>query len=380
MLRMGRFVNPGSSAFQTALNSEIYVDKTGLIEYTNRVLGTTDAYICNSRPRRFGKSYAANMLAAYYSKGARAEEMFSNLEIGKNIDFRKHLNRYDVIYIDMQWFLKNCRDVTRMVPFIAKSILKELRESYPGVFPTEEESLPEALSLIREKLGYKFIVIMDDWDILFRDASTDPTVQKKYMRFLSAMFKGLEPTKYIQLTYLTGILPICKGREQTLLNNFDEFTMLWAGPLAPYVGFTEPEVHKLCKQYSQNFAEIKQWYAEYPIGKESVYHPEAIVKIMLENEAWKSGMKTDSYDTVSLLLDMDFDGLKSAILEMISGTAIEMDAGSFQNDVAKIRNKDDIITYFIHLGYLTYDSTFKLAFIPNEAIRREMISIVRNKK
>ena len=104
------------------------------------------------------------------------------------------------------------------------------------------------------------------------------------------------------------------------------------------------------------------------------------MKIMLENEAWKSGMKTDSYDTVSLLLDMDFDGLKSAILEMISGTAIEMNAGSFQNDVAKIRNKDDIITYFIHLGYLTYDSTFKLAFIPNEAIRREMISIVRNKK
>ena len=80
---MGRFVNPDNSAFQVALNSRIYVDKTGMIEYMNRVLETTDAYICNSRPRRFGKSYAANMLAAYYSKGADSEEMFFDLEIGK---------------------------------------------------------------------------------------------------------------------------------------------------------------------------------------------------------------------------------------------------------------------------------------------------------
>ena len=72
---MGRFVNPDNSAFQVALNSKIYVDKTGLIEYTNSVLDTTDAYICNSRPRRFGKSYAANMLAAYYSKGADSEKI-----------------------------------------------------------------------------------------------------------------------------------------------------------------------------------------------------------------------------------------------------------------------------------------------------------------
>ena len=103
---MGRFVNPDNSAFQVALNSKIYVDKTGLIEYTNSVLDTTDAYICNSRPRRFGKSYAANMLAAYYSKGADSEKMFSGLEISKDENFKKHLNKYDLIHIDIQWFSK----------------------------------------------------------------------------------------------------------------------------------------------------------------------------------------------------------------------------------------------------------------------------------
>lgn len=102
---MGRFVNPDNSAFQVALNSRIYVDKTGMIEYMNHVLDTTDAYICNSRPRRFGKSYAANMLAAYYSKGADSEQMFSGLSIGKTQ--KKYLNKYDVIHIDVQWFLAN---------------------------------------------------------------------------------------------------------------------------------------------------------------------------------------------------------------------------------------------------------------------------------
>lgn len=117
---MGRFVNPDNSAFQVALNSRIYVDKTGLIEYTNSVLNTTNAYICNSRPRRFGKSYAANMLAAYYSKGADSEKMFSELEIGKNEDFKKHLNKYDVIHIDIQWFLANCDDVDNVVKHLQR--------------------------------------------------------------------------------------------------------------------------------------------------------------------------------------------------------------------------------------------------------------------
>ena len=117
---MGRFVNPDNSAFQVALNSRIYVDKTGMIEYMNRVLDTTDAYICNSRPRRFGKSYAANMLAAYYSKGADSEQMFSGLSIGKTKDFKKHLNKYDVIHIDVQWFLANCEDKNKVVQFITK--------------------------------------------------------------------------------------------------------------------------------------------------------------------------------------------------------------------------------------------------------------------
>ena len=174
---MGRFVNPDNSAFQVALNSKIYVDKTGLIEYTNSVLDTTDAYICNSRPRRFGKSYAANMLAAYYSKGADSDKMFSGLQISKEADFREHLNKYDVIHIDIQWFLANCEDVDNVVTLITDSVLSELREIYPDIFTWEVSRLPDALSIVREKTGQKFIIIIDEWDVLIRDAATNGNVQ-----------------------------------------------------------------------------------------------------------------------------------------------------------------------------------------------------------
>lgn len=235
---MGRFVNPDNSAFQVALNSPIYVDKTGLLEYTNSVLNTTEAYICNSRPRRFGKSYAANMLAAYYSKGCNSEEMFSGLDISRESNFKMHLNKYDVIHLDIQWFLANCDNV---VAFITKSVQAELREIYPGVLPEEEISLSESLSRIKNIVGQKFIIIIDGRDVLIRDEAANKKVQEKYINFLRAMFKGTEPTKYIQLAYLTGILPIKKEKTQSALNNFDEFTMLDAGVMAPYIGFTEVE-------------------------------------------------------------------------------------------------------------------------------------------
>ena len=95
---MGRFVNPGNEAFRVALNSEIYIDKTGLIEYTNKVMNTTQAFICNSRPRRFGKSITADMLTAYYSCSCDSEELFEGLEISRKSDFKKHLNKYDGMY------------------------------------------------------------------------------------------------------------------------------------------------------------------------------------------------------------------------------------------------------------------------------------------
>ena len=334
---MGMFVNPDNSAFQVALNSEIYIDKSGLINYTNKVLNTLQGYICNSRPRRFGKSVTANMLTAYYSRGCDSEGLFADLEISKSADFKKYLNQFDVIHLDIQWCMEPAGGADQVVPYISEKTIAELKEYYPDALSEDAKSLPEALSQINALTGKKFIVIIDEWDVLIRDKATNTKAQEDYINFLRGMFKGTEPTKYIQLAYLTGILPIKKEKTQSALNNFDEFTMLSASRLAPYIGFTENEVQKLAKEYQQDFDEVKRWYDGYLLNEYQVYNPRAVVSVMLRGEFKSYWSETASYDAIVPLINMDFDGLKTAIIEMLSGAEVKVNTATFKNDTLNIK-------------------------------------------
>ena len=265
---MGRYVNPDNSAFQVALNSEIYVDKTNLISYTNKVMDTNNALICNSRPRRFGKSITANMLTAYYSKGCDSRQMFEDKKISTASTFLKHLNQYPVIHFDVQWCRINAKSAEATVSYMEKNIISELQEIYPDILMQEISSLPDALDRIYGAVGEKFIIIIDEWDALIRDDAENVKVQEEYIDFLRGLFKGTQPTRFLHLAYLTGILPVKKLKTQSALNNFDEFSMLDAKVLAPYIGFTEEEVKDLCHQYHQDFKEVRRWYDGYLLGKE----------------------------------------------------------------------------------------------------------------
>ncbi len=376
---MGIFVNPDNGAFQVALNSKIYVDKTGLLNYTNSVLGTTSAYICNSRPRRFGKSITANMLTAYYSRGCDSAQMFDGLEISEASDFQKHLNKYDVIHWDIQWCIEPAGGAEQVVSYIADRTIEELREYYADAIPSQVNSLSEALSRINYATGRKFIIIIDEWDVLIRDEAANEKVQREYIDFLRSLFKGVEPTKYIQLAYLTGILPIKKEKTQSALNNFDEFTMIHADSLAPYIGFTEEEVKDLADHYHQDFEKVKKWYDGYLLNGEQVYNPRAVVSVMLRGEYRSYWSETGSYDVIVPLINMNFDGLKNAVIEMLAGGSVKVNTTSFKNDTVSIRSKDDVLTYLIHLGYLGYDQRFGTAFVPNEEIRQELNTAVERK-
>ena len=377
---MGRFVNPDNSAFQVALNSEIYVDKTGLLSYTNKVLDTIQGYICNSRPRRFGKSFAANMLAAYYSKGCDSRKMFSGLAISQTADFEKHLNQYDVIHLDIQWFLSNVSDPEQIVAYITECTLAELRTIYADQLPPEVSTVPDALSRIKEATGQKFVIIIDEWDVLIRDEASNQKIQDDYINFLRGMFKGTEPTKYIQLAFLTGILPIKKLKTQSALNNFHQYSMLNPGPLASYIGFTEDEVSALCQKYGQNFEEVRRWYDGYLLGNYHVYNPNAVTSLLLDGTFQSYWSETSTYDSMVPFINMDFDGLKTAIIEMLSGNSVEIDPTTFQNDMVNFTCRDDILTCLIHLGYLGYDQDTHSAFVPNEEIRQELAKAVKRKK
>lgn len=377
MQRRGRFVNPDNSAFQVALNSDIYVDKTGLIECTNKVLNTTQKFICNSRPRRFGKSITADMLTAYYSRGCDSTKMFTELSVGKCESFEQHLNHYDVIHLDVQWCMMDAGAPEETVAYMNEHVLSELKEAYPQVQLGGVKTVYGALSAIHTVTGSRFIVIIDEWDVLIRDEAMNQRVQESYINFLRGMFKGSEPTKFIQLAFLTGILPIKKIKTQSALNNFDEFTMLDPKIFAKYIGFTEEEVQILCKQYGCNFEEVKRWYDGYWLKDIQVYNPKAVVEVLRWKQFQSYWSETGTYEVIIPLINRDFDGLKAAVIEMLAGSSVKVSVKSFQNDTVSFANKDDVLTYLIHLGYHQADQT---AFVPNEEIRQELSAAVESTK
>ena len=347
-----------------------------MIGYTNKVLGTLQAYICNSRPKRFGKSITANMLAAYYSRGCDSEKMFSELEAGKLPDFKKHLNQYDVIHLDIQWCMMDAGSAETTVKYINEHLIAELQEIYPEISLSKVNTAYGALSNIYAATGNKFVIVIDEWDVLIRDEAANTKVQDEYIDFLRGMFKGTELTKHIQLAYLTGILPIKKDKTQSALNNFDEFTMLDASVLAPFIGFTGEEVQKLCRKYQMDYEKVKCWYDGYILERHQVYNPKAVVNVLLTGKFRSYWSQTASYDAVVPLINMNYDGLKTAVIEMISGGEVKVNTATFRNDTVNIQSKDDVLTYMIHLGYLGYNQTRQTAFVPNEEIRRELTNAV----
>lgn len=371
---MGLFLNPDNRAFQTAIDSEIYVDKTGLIEFTNKVLGTQQAFICNSRPRRFGKSITANMLAAYYSKGCNSQELFAGLAIEKSPAYQKQLNKYDVIHFDVQWCCKEAGAAEKTVGFISQVLMEELREAYGAYIPEKVTKVSSALAYISDATGNRFVIIIDEWDVLIRDESTNKIAQEEYIDFLRSLFKGIEPTRYIALAFMTGILPIKKFKTQSALNNFDEYTMLDSGVLAPYIGFTESEVRVLCEKYHKDFAAVKRWYDGYQLGGYHVYNPRAVVGVMLRGTFQSYWSQTGTYESIIPLINMNFDGLKTDIVTMLAGDAVLVRTNSYQNDMVTFKNKHDVMTSLIHLGYLAYEQQEQKAYIPNEEVRSEFVN------
>ena len=377
---MGRFLNPDNSAFQIALNSRIYVDKTELLDITNQSINTDAAFICNSRPRRFGKSMTANMLSAYYSRGCDSREMFDSLKIAGMDSFEKHLNQYDVIHFDVQWCMMDAGAPEKTVSYLNQHIIEELKTVYPVIISDSVQTAYGAMSQINEATGNRFIVIIDEWDVLIRDEAGNQAVQDEYIDFLRGMFKGTEPTKFISLAYLTGILPIKKLKTQSALNNFKQYTMLSPGQFAPYIGFTEEEVQCLCNQYHQQFSEVKRWYDGYCMGAYHVYNPNAVVNLMVDGTFQSYWSQTGTYEAILPLINIDFDGLKTSIIAMLSGDEIKVKTTSFQNDMVSFKNMNDVLTLLIHMGYLAYNQNKKTAYIPNEEIREEFSDAVEENK
>ena len=371
---MGIYLNPGNTDFQRAINSEIYVDKSQLIEYTNKKLFTEQQFICVSRPRRFGKSMAANMLKAYYSRGCDSREMFSNLNISKADTFEKHLNKYNVIHINMVNFVNQGDDIGESLDYLSRRILHELKKEYSDVDCFDWTDIISVLGEIFDVKKVPFIFIIDEWDCVFRVHKNNMDSQTKYLNFLRNLLKD---QSYVALAYMTGILPIKKYGEHSAINVFYEYSMIDAEPISEFTGFTGEEVKLLCEKYDKPFEEMKRWYDGYNLNGISIYNPKSVVESILRGQFNNYWTSTETYEALKVYIEMNFDGLKDTIIELLAGQKAVIDTTTFSNDMVTFETKDDILTLLVHLGYLTYDFYTKEVSIPNYEISEQFASTIK---
>ena len=382
---MGIYLNPGNEQFTVSVNSELYVDKTELIKYTNSRIGKDRPLICSSRPRRFGKTMAVTMLSAYYSKGCHSEKLFAGLKISQNEFFKAHLNKYNVIFLDIQWMYGNALEemkrnsTLKVVSYIQEQVIAELRNEYSECVQDDDVSLPSVLAKINVMTKEQFIIIIDEWDCLFREDKNNESLQKEYINLLRGLFKGTPSGAFLKLAYITGILPIKKYGTQSALNNFREHTMVSPRQMAEYVGFTETEVRTICKEHDMSFKEMQRWYDGYYFEKIGhVYSPNSVIEAVDSREFGNYWSGTETYESLMTYIAMDFDGLRQLIVDMLGGQRCGIDVESFQNDITSFNSADDVITLLIHMGYMAYDSKTKKVFIPNDEVRSAFLRAIKN--
>lgn len=376
---MGSYLNPSTKGFQESLSSRIYVDKSMLIATLSEMVNTKQKFICVSRPRRFGKSMAADMLSAYYGDGNDTAPLFNNLKIAEAPSYRSHLNQYHVLKINMQEFLSTTNSVDEMLATLQKRVLAELRKAYPD--NVDGEQLIWAMMDIFAATNRPFVILIDEWDCLFREYARSTEAQKKYLDFLRLWLKDQD---YVALAYMTGILPIKKYGTHSALNMFTEYSMTDPGELAEFFGFTEDEVKALCDEYGMSFEETRAWYDGYDLVTHSkqgdtrfaMYSPKSVVEAMIRHKFGTYWNQTETYEALKMYIQMNMDGLKDAVVRMLAGESVEIMTGTFSNDMTTFTGKDDVLTLLVHLGYLTYDSECGTVSIPNKEVAQEYVNAI----
>ena len=379
---MGIYLNPGKVGFKEILAADIYVDKTMLISELNKFIDKRNKYICVSRPRRFGKTIAANMLCAYYSKNCDSRDIFKDLKISKADNYEKYLNKLNFIKIDVASEYQNAPEKDKMLQDLQVKIRREFQEQFPKIRFRKNESLANCMLQVYTKTGETFVIILDEYDSLVR-MKIPQELFDEYLLFLNGLFKSDTLRSAISLAYITGILPVVRDKVQSKLNNFKEYTILDSKELSEFVGFTDEEVAILCEKYQINHTECKNWYQGYKLDDFDVYNPESVVMSIEDRRFEGHWNRTSSYSVITDRLQSNFDGMKDDVVKMIAGENVKVDVGMYLNTMTDFIVKDDAFTYLAHLGYLAYDRKTKTCRIPNKEVRQEWfraISVMKEYK
>ena len=384
---MGTYLNPGKAAYQMAVNSEIFIDKTEMIQYINSVVNTQQRFVSVSRPRRFGKTMAADMICAYYDREADSRGLFEKRKLAQTAGWDEFLGKFDVIHLVMTRFFKSRITVNEALTNMQKIVIRDFKRAYPDVELMSDTDLIQTIDDVYTAKDRQAVIVIDEWDAVFRERPDDKDGQTEYLDYLRDLLKD---NRHVALAYMTGILPIKKYGQHSALNMFTEYSMMAPRQLAPYTGFTEEEVKALSKKYDMDFGDISNWYdgylvsdrippekrEEYREGKYdghrfSIYSPLSVVESMTTGVIKDYWNKTETYEALAEYIRKDYDGLKDAVALLMDGGRLTIDTSTYQNDMTTFTGRDDVLSLLIHLGYLGYDDGRGEVFIPNRKILDE---------
>lgn len=303
---MGRYLNSSTSyvLYKGQTEQPYFVDKSQMLSELFPFLDSGNTHICITRPRRFGKTVMANMITAFLGKKQDSDSIFKSLKISQNDLYNKYRNQYNVISIDFSKMPRDCDSYTDYIDRIETNLIRDLRKEYPQIEIYEDDSAADVLETIFEECDQqRFVFVLDEWDFIFHKDFVTEENKKQYVLFLSNLLKD---RSYVQLTYMTGILPIAKYSSGSELNMFWEYTMASEAKYNEYFGFTDSEVDHLYEKYTRNTREIhisredlKEWYDGYTTKSgERMYNPRSVVLALTNNNIGNYWTSSGPYDEI----------------------------------------------------------------------------------
>lgn len=364
-------------------DSPYYVDKSGMLREIIAALGTPGKYICITRPRRFGKTVIANMLSCFFAKGLESGRVFDGLQIADAPEYRKHLNRHDVICIDCSVMPEGCRSYQEYIQYISQGIKADLVAAYPDIALDASKSLWDILlQVCVHENGRRFIFIIDEWDAVFHLSWVSREDREAYLLFLRSLLKG---KAYVELAYMTGILPIVKYSDGSELNMFEEYQMTTMERFSEYFGFTEQEVDRLYRIYLNQDAQtdeeqlqragtmkvsrtdLREWYNGYhTFDGRRLYNPRSVIMALKNNKAGSYWTGSGTYDSIFYYIQNNIAAVRDDLALMISGERIPARIQEYAATAYRLESKDQIYSAMVVYGLLTYEDG--KVFIPNREL------------
>ena len=350
--------------FTKTAKSKYFVDKSQLIDKINEYIGTEMQYICITRPRRFGKTVNAMMLASYYSKNADFRCLFDNLEIRKSPSYLEHLNKHNVIYITFNSNASEAKTYNDYIGFYKTRLMRDITEIYPDI--ETEDSISEILQKIFENTQQGFIFILDEWDYIFNNNLFTNEDRENFLEFLKDLLKD---KPYVELAYMTGVLPIAKYSSGSALNMFKEYNMLNDKKYDKYFGFTHDEVESLCSRQSViTMKQLKDWYNGYKTcGGLQIYNPRSVCYALSDEVCQSYWTNTGPMDEIIYYINNDIDSIKNDIIQMVSGIPLQIKLKGYGAEQIELNNRNQILSAMTIYGFLSYCN--KTLTIPNKELR-----------